>query len=147
MKKIHYHSIDDNIYVNFVDYKIEHQLKDFYKLLKKASGYIVQEYKVENSNTTAITNNLNSIRVAWNKEFGCHVYSNKNDKEELIEIIYKMLCYRYNSYSKYQELFDRHTNIELNEKYSSIEIDSSYNDSDNEIINDINELLSIGKIA
>ena len=102
MKKIHCDYSGDKITVKFFDYKNENQLKDFYKIYKKASGTLVLEYIKNTDETIVKTNNdTNSVGIGWSSVSGCTVFSNKTDRKTLIGIVFGMLCYRYANYSQH----------------------------------------------
>jgi len=103
--------------VDFCDYKERSQLKDYYKLFKKASGHLVLEYKEELSGISVTTDNsADSVRIAWSAERGCHASSKPEDAGSLADIAFKMLCYRYRNYAPYAPLLGEGIARELERK-------------------------------
>jgi hypothetical protein len=92
------------LYLSYKDYPEKRQLKDFYKLYKKASGYIVTEYREENDSVLAITGNETSVLIGHDAEHGCFVRSDLKDVGELVDDAFGMLCYRYSGYSGYDDV-------------------------------------------
>jgi len=138
---------DDNVYVEFVDYKSKDQLKDFYKLFKKGSGYAVLEYKELDNCIKVITNNeKNTVLIEWNKESGCFVCANGKDILVFLEIVCKMLCYRYKIYSKYMYMFNDILKLEISNKDENMNGNNpDYTNDEIEIMNDMNELIDLIK--
>jgi hypothetical protein len=147
MKRINCKQKSDSVYIEFLDYKSKDQLKDFYKLFKKGSGYQVLEYKEIDDCIKAMTSNTaNTATIEWNPEFGCCVFANKKDYLALLGITYKMLCYRYKIFSKYSSMFDGILIIENSSRNENMSDDNpDYANDEIETINDIKELLSILK--
>jgi len=135
------------VYVEFNDYRSKDQLKDFYKLYKKGSGYVVLEYKEIDNCIKVITNNdKNTVVIEWNKESGCFVYANGKDILAFLEVVCKMLCYRYKIYSKYMYMFNGVLQLETSEKNENMnENNPDYANDEIEITNDLNELLDLMK--
>jgi hypothetical protein len=105
LKRIHALMDNEIARIDFVDYKDGKQLKDFYKLFKKASGYAVLEYREEEGRILAVTSNAgSSVQIAWNAPSGCCAFSQKKDCLELVRIAYRMLCYRYRDYGDYSSV-------------------------------------------
>lgn len=94
-----------DLYLSFRDYPEKRQLKDFYKLYKKASGYIVTEYREEDDAVLAMTGNATSVAIGYDAEHGCFIRSDPKDIGELVDNAFGMLCYRYSGYSEYEDLF------------------------------------------
>jgi len=93
------------LYLSYKDYPEKRQLKDFYKLYKKASGYIVQEYREDDGAVVAITGNTTSVTIGYDEEHGCFIRSEPKDVVELVDNAFGMLCYRYSGYSEYEDVF------------------------------------------
>lgn len=91
--------------LSFKDYPEKRQLKDFYKLYKKASGYVVTEYREENGAVLAVTENASSVAIGYDAEHGCFIRSDSKDAGELARNAFGMLCYRYSGYSDYDGAF------------------------------------------
>jgi hypothetical protein len=147
VKRINSIRKDDNVFVEFLDYKDKDQLKDFYKLFKKGSGYTVLEYKELDDCIKVITNNEKStVIIEWNKELGCYVSANKKEIQALLEIVCKMLCYRYKIYSKYMYMFDGILKYEVSDKNGNMnDSNPDYANDEIEIINDMKGLLDLIK--
>ena len=130
--------------MEFCDYKNENQLKDFYKIFKKASGTLVLEY-IKNKDTTIVkTNNeTNSVGIGWDAGSGCNVFSNYDDRKSLIRIVYSMLCYRYSNYGKHAnilgDILDRAIFDSTNKDKSNATKNSA---EDEDALKDIEELFS-----
>jgi hypothetical protein len=147
MKRINCKLKSDNVYIEFLDYKSKDQLKDFYKLFKKGSGYQVLEYKEIDDCLKAMTSNTaNTTTIEWNPELGCCVSANKKDYLALLNITYKMLCYRYKIFNKYSSMFDGILIIENSRRNENVSDDNpDYANDEIETIDDIKELLNVLK--
>jgi hypothetical protein len=132
--------------VEFKDYENRNQIKDFYKLLKKGSGYLLLEYRENEESIDGITNNSDSIKFGWNKEYGCFVSADRKDIKRFIEVVYKMLCYRYKVFSNYIHMLSKIIDIEpLNESVNTDGDNPDYANDNDDIIEEINRLLSLYK--
>lgn len=106
MDKIGFSRKGSSLYLFFMDYPEKRQLKDFYKLYKKASGYMVKEYREENATVLAITENTTSVLIGYDPGNGCFIRSDAKDIGELVRNAFGMLCYRYSGYSEYRDAFE-----------------------------------------
>ena len=132
--------------VEFKDYVNKNQIKDFYKIFKKGSGYLVLEYKENEESIDGITNNTDSIKFGWNNNHGCFVVADRKDIKRFIEIVYKMLCYRYKVFSKYSNMLGEIINVkEPNESVNNDGDNPDYANDNDDIIEEINGLLSLLK--
>jgi len=136
---------DEGPCVVFCDYKDERQLKDYYKLFKKASGYLVLEYRESAGSILAITNNeANSIRISWEKDRGCGICSDRADAKDLVAIVYKMLCYRYSGYSAFAGMLAGEGGLDaLEEEKAGERKHPVEQGSDSDITRDIEALLAL----
>jgi hypothetical protein len=137
----------EKVYVEFVDYRNKNQLKDFYKIFKKGSGYLVLEYKETEESVIAVTtNDKDSIVLEWEPSHGCHLRADRADAKRLIEIVFKMLCYRYKSFCSYQNMLGGFADFESADKMGDIDASNpDYASDDSEIIEAINDLLALAK--
>jgi hypothetical protein len=137
----------EKVYVEFVDYRNKNQLKDFYKIFKKGSGYVVLEYKETEKSVIAVTSNdKDSVMLGWEPSHGCHISADRADAKRLVEIVFKMLCYRYKSFCSYQNMFGGFADIESADKMGDIDAGNpDYASDDGEIIEAIEDLLALGK--
>jgi len=147
MSKLNVSKVDACIYLSYKDYSEKRQLKDFYKIYKKASRFIVKEYQEENETVIAVTENTTSVLIGFSPDKGCFIRSNRNDINELIKNAFDMLCYRYSGYSEYKESIEKVEERTLNESFESIKKKHEEIDDDEEIYEDIKELISIREIA
>ena len=147
MSKISITKTDACIYLSYKDYTEKRQLKDFYKIYKKASGFIVKEYREDNETVIAITENTTSVLIGYSPDNGCFISSIMSDINELIKNAFDMLCYRYSGYSEYKELIEKLEERTLNELIESIKKKHEEIDDDEEVYEDIKELISIREIA
>ncbi|HBD96284.1 MAG: hypothetical protein A2015_13775 [Spirochaetes bacterium GWF1_31_7] len=135
MGKIICHEKNQVLYIDFQDYEHKTQLKDFYKLFKKATGFTVSSYREEDENTIAVTDNTkNSLNIMWSPETGCCVFSNKEDVNEMVNTTFKMLCYRYENYKNYEQAY-KLENIEYKEEAEQ------NSDIDKEVLLDVKTLI------
>lgn len=107
MSKIRLMQTGSWIYISYNDYPEKRQLKDFYKLYKKASGFIVKEYREEGETILAITENATSVLIGCDAEKGCFIRSGRSDIREAVKAAFDILCYRYSGYSGYREVLAR----------------------------------------
>lgn len=147
MGKIRFATNGMFIYLSYNDYPEKRQLKDFYKIYKKASGYTVKEYHEENETITALTQNETSVLVGYDPANGCFIRSDKRDIHELIGNAFEMLCYRYSGYSEYRELFEKQGNGNVDELSERAGKKHEEISDDEEVFEDIKELLHMMGIA
>ena len=149
MRKIHCDHVGENITVEFFDYKNEPQLKDFYKIFKKASGTLVLEYIKNQDEIIVKTNNeTNSVGIRWDATSGCTIFSKKDDQKTLIGIVYGMLCYRYANYGKHASILAEILDSPDTDPIKKHEIEITKNNvEDEDAIKDIEELVSTYKTA
>ena len=147
MSRISLTKVDTCIYLSYKDYSEKRQLKDFYKIYKKASGFIVKEYQEENETVIAVTENTTSVLIGFSPDKGCFIRSNRNDINELIKNAFQMLCYRYSGYSEYKDPIEKLEERTSNELSESIKRKHEEIDDDEEIYEDLKELISIREIA
>ncbi len=139
MGKIIRHEKNQHVYINFDDYAHKTQLKDFYKLFKKATGFGVSSYREEDEKTIAVTDNTkNSLNIMWSPDTGCCVFSDKEDVQEIVNTVFKMLCYRYENYKYYEQTYEL-KNIEYkDEAFQNSDIDE-------EVLLDVKTLIAFTK--
>lgn len=107
MGKIECSRNDGSLQVGFGDYPFDSQLKDFYKLFKKASGHSVQEYRETGNRIEAVTDNAkDSLGFGWTEAQGAFVSAQAADARELVRVVWNMLCYRYGEYRAYGHLLE-----------------------------------------
>ena len=147
MSRISLTKVDACIYLSYKDYSEKRQLKDFYKIYKKASGFIVKEYQEENETVIAVTENTTSVLIGFSPDKGCFIRSNRNDINELIKNAFQMLCYRYSGYSEYKDPIEKLEERTSNELSESIKRKHEEINDDEEIYEDLKELISIREIA
>ena len=147
MSRISLTKVDACIYLSYKDYSEKRQLKGFYKIYKKASGFIVKEYQEENETVIAVTENTTSVLIGFCPDKGCFIRSNRKDFNELIKNAFQMLCYRYSGYSEYKEPIEKLEEKTSNELSESIKKKHEEIDDDEEIYEDLKELISIREIA
>jgi hypothetical protein len=131
--------------VSFEDYKHDNQVKDFYKLFKKASGYLALEYKESPEEIAVVSDNgADSISFGWNRADGCCVFAEIGDIDALVPIVYKMLCYRYTAFGRYEKIvraaLPEGASSELSLRGKK---DEGKIDDDGDILADLEELVSL----
>lgn len=147
MRKICLSKVDVCIYLSYKDYSEKRQLKDFYKIYKKVSGFIVKEYREENNTVIAVTENATSVFIGFSQEKGCFISSKRNDINELVKNAFEILCYRYSGYSAYKEAIEKLEERTTKESLEELEKKHGEMDDDEEIFEDIKELISIRENA
>ncbi len=89
--------------VEFADYRERLQLKAFYKVFKKATGFNVSAYDEVGDAVLVVTDNAeNGVRIEWREDTGCRLVSGAADRKTLAGIAFGMLRYRYAEYKDYE---------------------------------------------
>ena len=140
-RKIRCEAKEGSAVVEFLDYRDRNQLKDFYKIFKKASGALVSEYVETPEMTVVRTDNVaDTVTIRWESVSGCNVRSGAGDAKALAGTVHKMLCYRYKGYGRLSETVAAATGMEFPAPTKAGEADA-------DAVEDVKELLAMVRQA